>query len=327
MNGRDTSVSVIIPTFNRSALVDRCIRSLVSADAAGLEIVVVDDGGSDDTEAVVAGRAVYLRQSNAGPAAARNNGAAHSHGAFVAFIDSDDEWTPEGIGRLQAQMIANPDVDVVFGDSLMGNDDDGFVSFVRTYGGEAFFALPGASRPDGLRVLEREIFFRQLSTRNVMFLGSMLIRRTFFDRISGFDPALCGAADWDFFMRATAAGVVGYSDGSPVSKYYKHDAGMSTNSDHMEEDFIKALDSVRRRSALPPELLAHVNERLRGHVFGWAWLAWEKGDFRAARKRLRLASALGQLGPREAAYLAGTYLPASLVSTLRRARSAFSPDR
>lgn len=187
-------------------------------------------------------------------------------------------------------MIANPDVDVVFGDSLMGNDDDGFVSFVRTYGGDAFFALPGASRPDGLRVLEREIFFRQLSTRNVMFLGSMLIRRTFFNRISGFDPALCGAADWDFFMRATAAGVVGYSDGSPVSKYCRQRRrGCRPTAITWRRTSSRPSTPCAVGRRAPPDLLAHVNERLRAHVFGWAWLTWEKGDFRVARRRLRLA--------------------------------------
>jgi hypothetical protein len=157
-----------------------------------------------------------------------------------------------------------------------------------------------------------------------MFLGSMLVRRVFFTAMGGFDRALCGAADWEFFMRAAASGVIAYSEGPAVSRYYKHDAGMSTNSDHMEEDFIRALDAIRRRSPLDPVERRHVNTRIRAHVFGWAWQAYDRGDLHLARKRLLLARDLGQLRSREAAYLAATYLPRALVGTLRRARRAVS---
>jgi glycosyltransferase involved in cell wall biosynthesis len=313
-------VSVIIPTYNRAALVARCVASLHATGGPNLEVIVVDDGGSDDTERVVreAG-ARYVRQANAGPAAARNTGFEASRGRYIAFIDSDDEWLP-GIGRLVRQIASNPDVDVVFADTAMGNDTDGYVSFVAVYGGDRFPALPHQTRAEGVRVLDPRPFFIQLSTRNVMFLGSMLIRRELFVRVGGFDPALRGAADWDFFMRAAAAGAIAYSDGDPVSRYYKHDEGMSTDADHMEEDFIKALDSVRRRAPLDSVELAHVKARLRDHAFGWAWLAYEGGDLRTMRRRLVWARTLGAFGIREMAYATVTYLPPRLVSALRRAR-------
>lgn len=327
MSSRQVAVSVVIPTYNRAALVNRCVTSLTRGGIEGLEIIVVDDGGSDDTEAVVRGRAAYFSQTNAGPAAARNHGFSVSRGRYVAFIDSDDEWIEGAAARLVAQLDAHPDVDLVFADSRMGNAESGFTSFVDTYGGETFRALPGALRADGLRVFERKPLFLQLSTRNIMFLGSMLIRRAFFDKVGGFDPALCGAADWDFFMRSTAAGTVAFSPGPAMSYYYKHDEGMSSNSDHMEEDFIKALDSVRRRSPLDDEELTHVEARLRDHVFGWAWQAYEQGDLPAARKRLRLGAELGQFGTREAAYLAASYFPPVLVDAMRRAKRALVPGR
>lgn len=315
-------VSVIIPTYNRAALVARCVASLHATGGPNLDVIVVDDGGSDDTERVVreAG-ARYVRQANAGPAAARNTGFEASRGRYIAFIDSDDEWLP-GIHRLVRQVASNPDMDVIFADTAMGNDADGYVSFVQTYGGDRFFALPHQSRADGVRVFERRPFFLQLSTRNVMFLGSMLIRREFFARIGGFDPLLRGAADWDLFMRATAAGAIAYSDGDPVSRYYKHEEGMSTDTDHMEEDFIKALDSVRRRAPLDSIELAHVNVRLRDHLFGWAWMAYERGDLRTTRRRLAWARTLGAFGVREMTYTAVTYLPPRLVSALRARRRA-----
>jgi glycosyltransferase involved in cell wall biosynthesis len=315
------TVSVIIPTYNRAALLDRCLRSLVGTDMDDLEVIVVDDGGKDDTASVCARypQVRYIWQTNAGVSAARNHGFRLSRGTHVAFIDSDDEWINGGLSRLARQCAANPDIGVLFADTSMGNDDTGYVSFVQEYGDGVFFDLP-ADRRQGVRVFEREPFLIQLSTRNVMFLGSMVFRRDVFEALGGFDQSLSGAADWDIFMRATASTVVAFSDGEPVSRYYKHDAGMSTNSDHMEEDFIKALDRLRTRGTLSRREREHVDWRIREHAFGWAFQAYERGDLTVARSRLAYARRLGQMGPREFAYWLATHLPSGLVSTLRRVR-------
>jgi glycosyltransferase involved in cell wall biosynthesis len=321
MNNSCPRLSVVVPTYNRAMLVDRCLGSLRRGGVPDLEVVVVDDGGTDHTATVATDHgAVYIRQENAGPAAARNTGFAATAGRYVAFIDSDDEWTDGGAARLLAQMEANSDIGMAFGDALMGNSTDGFVSFVRTYGTDSFFRLPHVLRPGGVRLLDRRAFFRQLSTRNVMFLGSTLIRRDLFARIEGFDRSLRGAADWDLFMRAAVAGVTAYSEGPAVSRYYKHSEGMSTDTEHMEEDFIRALDSVRRRSALDASERRHVDERLRAHAFGWAWQAYDSGDVTKARERLLLARRLGQMKAREISYLLSTYLPRPVVSTVRQLR-------
>ena len=318
------SVSVVIPTYNRASLVDRCLASLHAAGIDDLEVIVVDDGGTDDTARVVEGRGIYVRQANAGPAKARNLGFETSRGRFVGFIDSDDEWINRAALRVRDQLDANSDIDVLFADSLMGNDADGYVSFVEEYGDGLFFGLPHTIRSGHVRVFDREPFFRQLSTRNVMFLGSMLIRREFFDRVGRFDAALRGAADWDFFMRAAASGTLAFSEGPAMSRYYKHDEGMSTNQDHMLEEFILALDSVRRRASLAAPMRAHVDERIRAQVFGWAWRAYEAGDMSLARERLQWAGRLGASGAREKVYLASTYLPAALVNSIRHVRRRMS---
>jgi glycosyltransferase involved in cell wall biosynthesis len=112
-------VSVIIPTYNRGGLLPRAIDSVLRQSAAGLcDIVVVDDGSTDDTAAVVArygARVQYLRQANAGGAAARNTGICASDGEFVAFLDSDDYWLPEKTARQLAAFDAWPSVALVAG--------------------------------------------------------------------------------------------------------------------------------------------------------------------------------------------------------------------
>jgi hypothetical protein len=88
----------------------------------------------------------------------------------------------------------------------------------------------------------------------------------------------------------------------------------------MELGFIQALDSVRRRSTLDPVERRHVDERLRTHIFDWAWGAYDRGDMATARRRLLMARPMGLLRGRELAYLAATYLPRPLLAALRSAR-------
>src|SRR5688572_15651781 len=132
------TVSVIIPTFNRAVLVRQAIVSLRASGVPGIEIVIADDGSTDETEAVARSfpGVVYAPQANAGPAAPRNTGFAASHGRYVCFLDSDDEWIPGAPQRIVDQLDAEADLAAIFADTSMGNSTTGFASFVGTYGGE-----------------------------------------------------------------------------------------------------------------------------------------------------------------------------------------------
>ena len=216
---------------------------------------------------------------------------------FRRRMDERGHWPPRGAARREPRR---------FCDSLRippwAVRSAGSWSFVETYGGDAFDALPYQTR-EGIRVLERRPFLIQLSTRNVMFLEDAL-RRDAFEALEGFDRSLCGAADWDLFMRVTAMHHVAFSDGPAVSLYDQHAAAMSTDVDHMEEDFIKALESVhlevgaRTRGTCP-----HRGARPRAY-FHWAYHAYDRGDLKTARRRLRRGSqAVNTKGLRETTYL------------------------
>lgn len=97
-NGPDPVLSVVIPTYNRAALVMRAIRSALDQEQGHLEVIVIDDGSVDDTERIIASvddpRLRYLRQRQAGATAARNRGASVATGTNLVFLDSDDELAP-----------------------------------------------------------------------------------------------------------------------------------------------------------------------------------------------------------------------------------------
>ncbi len=114
-----SAVSAVIPTYNRAHLVNRAIRSALAAISPGDEIVVVDDGSTDDTVDVVEafGPPVrLLRLSHKGAGAARNAGLAAARGPLIAFLDSDDEWFPDKIALQRAFLERRPDVLFTFSD-------------------------------------------------------------------------------------------------------------------------------------------------------------------------------------------------------------------
>ncbi len=104
-------VTVIIPTYNRSALLQKAIDSVLNQTHVNLELIVVDDGSDDDTGALLDRykkisdkKIVVVQQKNKGPAAARNRGISESSAEYIAFLDSDDWLHPEKIGRQLAVM-------------------------------------------------------------------------------------------------------------------------------------------------------------------------------------------------------------------------------
>ena len=113
------SISTVIPTFDRASLVARAVRSVLGECREGDEVIVVDDGSTDDTAQVVGGfgtRVRYLRIEHAGAGAARNAGIAAAGGDFIAFLDSDDEWVPGKLSWQRAVMESRPEILFVFSD-------------------------------------------------------------------------------------------------------------------------------------------------------------------------------------------------------------------
>ena len=104
-------ISVIIPTFNRASLLKKAIESVLSQTYKDFELIVIDDGSSDETPSLISSYASsikYIKQNNKGPAGARNVGIKNSSGEFVAFLDSDDWWDKEKLQIQIDKMRKNP---------------------------------------------------------------------------------------------------------------------------------------------------------------------------------------------------------------------------
>lgn len=199
-------VTVLIPTYNRAQLLPRTLDSVLAQTFADFEVLIVDDGSTDDTTAVVARcadkRVKYLRQQmNAGVGAARNRGLREARGEFVAFLDSDDEWMPENLARQVTQFRGLPD-DV--GLSYTGVEtvfDDGAVT---------------VDRPE-----HRGDVYDKMLLRNVIHGGgsNAVIRRNVIATVGFFDEGMPAIEDYDYWLRITRFFKVDFID-EPLIRYH-----------------------------------------------------------------------------------------------------------
>lgn len=195
--GKQPSVSVVIPTFERATLVRDALDSVFTQGVPDLQIIVVDDGSTDDTRAVVEsyGAAVeYVYQKNSGPAGARNNGVQRSRGEFIAFLDSDDVWLPEKLKTELEIFRSMPEAEVMISDSEHWVDGElAFPSrFARTAVGTA------SGRPEFLPALP-PLWVR----RSLVSTCCLTFRREVLEKIGSppFDTTLGALEDWDFEIR------------------------------------------------------------------------------------------------------------------------------
>lgn len=176
-------VSVIIPVYNRARALQEAVASVLAQTWHDLEIVIVDDGGTEALPDMGDARIRVIRHDrNRGAGAARNTGVREAQGNWIAFLDSDDLWLPE---KLEKQMERGG-AGLVFCDALFRSTDR-----------------------DVLRALPREADWKKLVERgHGLNPGStLLMRKSVWDRVGPFNESLRRLEDWDWLLRACDAGV------------------------------------------------------------------------------------------------------------------------
>lgn len=208
-------VSVIIPTYNRAKLVTGAIDSVLAQTYADYEIIVVDDGSSDNTQDMLKpyrDKIHYIYQENAGVSAARNAGIRLARGEWIACLDSDDVWLPDKLKR-QMEIVEQSPVELgcvicnVQLDPPSFSDD---CSFKRA----PFFP----DTDQGICLNMSSI----LLTRFIMFNQCALIRKQCLDQIGGYDEQLKYLEDYDLALKLSFICTWGYDTSLLVQ--YKHDS-------------------------------------------------------------------------------------------------------
>jgi glycosyltransferase involved in cell wall biosynthesis len=335
-------VSVVIPSYNRAHVLAETLESVLTQSYPHLEIIVVDDGSTDDTAEVVRpylDRITYLPQQNQGLAAARNTGLLRSRGEYVAWLDSDDLWNSEKLGLQIAFLRLHPDHVLVASD-FSAFDAGGFfeLSHIAAYyaviertpdGLAGFFpqttlfdttGLPhlGPDAPATVRVYHGPIY-QQLVGGNCLHPPTVVFRRDAAMRAGLLDAAFRRDSDYEYFLRLSRQGPIAYLD-RPLVRY-RYSADQMSSDKHLADIALSrllVLDSLKERD---PALL---DDRGFQRRLGYAHLA--AADALAEGRRVEAARHLvyslrrGYLALGTARTLAKVCLPRWMIETYRRRR-------
>jgi len=268
----------IVPAFNVGRYIEETLRGILSDARRDIEIVVVDDGSTDDTaqvvEAIGDARVRYFRQANQGVSRARNQGVVNSRGQFIIFLDGDDLFDMSALDGLLKPLLDDPNV-------------------VATYGTLAVFVdgqSKGLPRNPLRRLGQRpsgDILRAILQDNVIRGIGACCMRRASFLDAGGFNEALHLAEDWDLFCRLACLGAVIHVPDAHALRYRQHRSSassrLSANLVHYEE-FATALFTEPRIVARfrPDELRRLRRSNLASYLAFVAMKAVQLGDGRAS---------------------------------------------
>jgi glycosyltransferase involved in cell wall biosynthesis len=286
---RTPRVSIIIPVYNGAATIDRALASVFAQTFTDYEIVICDDGSTDDTPSVLArygDKVRVVRQANRGLPAARNAAVAASRGELLALIDHDDEWLPNKLDVAAAAMGADPEAALLYSDMIVVNEAG--EEFRRSQIG------PDTAHAPTMDEMLARIWPITPST--------VVMRRDAFDRAGGFCEELISAEDIHFWLLMREQGhfifipdrLVRFTYGQLFPKVLKRDIGptaivdlIRTRYGHRADGLVK--DFIRHRVRMIAN--AGVVEMSRGNLTGarQCFIRVLKYDPRHLKSYLRIA--------------------------------------
>lgn len=207
-------VSIIIPTYNRSDILCRAVRSIISQTYDDFELIIIDDASTDDTPnaigAIDDNRIIYHRKiKNEGGARARNTGMALASGDYIAFLDSDDEWMPEKLEK-QVSLMERSEAFVTYTGFIIWNDKTKEVIEERhpKWSGD---------------ILDELLKWNCVGTTS-----TIMVRRECFETVGGFDENMPQSQDWEMWIRLAKEYRFDYIE-EMLCRYYVHSGSQITD--------------------------------------------------------------------------------------------------
>jgi len=241
-------VSVVIPTYNRYTLLKRAINSLLTQTHTVDEIIVVDDGSTDNTKDIQNDfpNIIYIYQNNRGVSAARNVGIQRAKNEWIAFLDSDDEWHKEKLQKQVTFHQNNPNI-------LMSYTDEVWIRDGKK-----------VKIPKKYRKIGKDAFIENLSYCNIA-PSSVMMHKKLFEKFGLFDESLRVCEDYDMWLRISSEEEIGLIHEKLINKYAGHgeQLGFSKDMDLLQIEILKKnlLQTKRRKKQIETELNAKLFNR------------------------------------------------------------------
>ena len=262
-------VSVIIPAYNSGQYVSEAIESVFSQTYKGYEILVVDDGSTDDTRVRIEPyleRIRFFSQQNAGPSVARNCGILNARGLYIAFLDADDLWLPTKLAKQVAYLEENSNSILVYTD------------YNRT-------TNPGSSQESRLSAYEHKAtgrVFYQLLRENFIHTSSVLLRREAIAEVGMFESSLRGAEDLDLWLRLSGIGNFGMIDEGLM--YCRRHSANVTGTLKFIRYKVRALQWLLARWASDSRAARQIRLNLGETYWDLAYKEWKHNNYKESRR-------------------------------------------
>jgi len=280
---RTPLVSVVIATYNRAGFLPETLDSVLQQKFEEFEVIVVDDGSTDDTREVLRSygdRIQYLYQDNRGPSAARNLGARHARAPWIAIQDSDDLCAPNHLKTLYDYAGDHPDCGMVFANgAYLGGKEHNRETIIPSV----------KSR----RLAQHGVRLADLFEKSIVRLQASLIAKKCYDAVGGHDESLRISMDLDLAFRIFMRYPVAYLDGV-IFYYRKHEGNIGRNQELRLVENIQVIEKLLRDFPQAEKTLgpARVARRLAYRYYRLAKGRWREGRKEGAREALRQAVAL-----------------------------------
>lgn len=278
-------VSIIIPTYNRADIIRDALESALAQSYQDFEILVVDDGSSDNTCEVVASvgsnKIRFLRtERNCGCSAAYNWGIKEAAGNLIAFLDSDDIWEPEYLEREVDFLTKHPEVGVVFCDTEIRGPEMHVSSLMSLM--DAFPKFLKTNRKAGEYVVDARQMYLCLLQEVPIKPSATIARREVFSKAGVFDEQWPSGTDWDLFLRMSRSTNFGYVDQALITQRFRSDA---THRRFYEKDKMFLLGQFSKEKASlngDREALKGVNRGMGALYNSLGWYYLEGGQNKKA---------------------------------------------
>ncbi len=239
-------VSVIIPTFNRAQFLERAISSVIDQTYPFIEIIIVDDGSTDETPSLV--RSIdwdlhYVATPHRGVSAARNRGIGEARGEWIAFLDSDDYWLCD---KIEKQMLY---LYTVF------PDDEAHERYLICHTDEIWIRNGKRINQSRKHMKYAGWFFKPSLNLCLISPSAVILNRSIFDSVGYFDESFEFVEDYDLWLRITAQYPIGYLNERLTVKHGGHEDQLSGSIDGIEKYRIRALEKIITSGTLRADYL------------------------------------------------------------------------